>query len=357
MPSYSDLFSRNIGVITDEEQERLRGACVGIAGNGGVGGAYALTLARMGVGAFHLADFDVFEAANFNRQQGATIPSIGRPKTEVLSEMILAINPTAKVTLFNEGITAGTIGAFLEGVNLVMDGLDFYALPARRILFPACERLGIHVVTSGPIGLTTTLHVFGPGAMPFEEYFDFASCKTRGEELAAFVVGVTPALLQLGQIDIRKVDFGAQRAPSFATAIQLCAGLACSEAMRVLLGRGTPFLAPRYFQFDPVRLKAVKRYLFMGHPGSPTFDRNFAMIDQARAWAEIARHAPSGDNSQPWRIALGMQDGRLTLTLELDEATKAAPSLFDCAFSASFIALGAYARNFTLYARMQRGSR
>lgn len=267
MPAYHDFFSRNLGVVTEAEQERLRGACVGIAGCGGVGGAYAITLARMGVGAFHLADFDVFEAANLNRQHGASVATLGRTKTEVLRELILAINPDARITLFPAGITADSVGPFLDGASLVMDGLDFYALPARRLLFPAAESRGLHVVTSGPIGLTTTLHVFGPGAMPFEEYFDLGSCHSRTEELAAFVAGVTPALLQLGQIDVRRVDFAAQRAPSFATAIQLCAGLACTEAMRLLLGRGTPFLAPRYFQFDPVTLRTARGRLFLGNRG------------------------------------------------------------------------------------------
>lgn len=267
MPSYSELFSRNLGVVTESEQERLHQACVGIAGCGGVGGAYALTFARMGVGAFHLADFDGFEAANFNRQQGATIANLGRSKTEVLREMILAVNPEAKVTLFPKGITTESVESFLDRASLVMDGIDFYALPARRILFPACERRGIHIVTSGPIGLTTTLHVFGPGAMRFEEYFDFASCRTTDDQFAAFIAGITPALMQLGQVDVKRVDFAAQRAPSFATAIQLCAGLACSEGMRILLGRGTPFLAPRYFQFDPVRLKLSKGRLRFGNRG------------------------------------------------------------------------------------------
>ncbi len=266
--TYKERIDRNLGVVTEAEQERLRTARVAIAGNGGVGGAYAVTLARMGVGNFNLADFDVFEAANFNRQHGAAISTLGRSKTEVLRDLILDINPDAVVTLFSEGVTPASVDSFLDGVNVVMDGLDFYALPARRLMFPAAEQRRIHIVTSGPIGLTTTLHVFGPGAMPFEDYFDFASCRGRTEELAAFVVGVTPGLLQLGQIDVAKVDFVAQRAPSFGTAIQLCAGLACTEAMRLLLGRGTPFLAPRYFQFDPVKLETVKGRLWWGnrHP-------------------------------------------------------------------------------------------
>jgi molybdopterin/thiamine biosynthesis adenylyltransferase len=286
MPAYPDLFSRNIGVVTADEQARLRTACVGIAGCGGVGGAYALTFARMGVGAFHLADFDTFEPANFNRQQGATLPNLGRPKTEVLRELILAINPEARVTLFPKGITADTVEPFLTGLSLVMDGIDFYALPARRLLFPAAEKRGLPIITSGPIGLTTTLHVFGPGAMPFEEYFDFASCTSRTEEFAAFIAGVTPGLLQLGQVDVAKVDFAAQRAPSFATAIQLCAGLACTEALRLLTGRGSPFLAPRYFQFDPVTLKTAKGRLRLGNRG-PLQRLKRRMIAR-----QLAAHAP-----------------------------------------------------------------
>jgi molybdopterin/thiamine biosynthesis adenylyltransferase len=290
MPAYSDFFSRNLGVVTEPEQARLRTAGAAIAGCGGVGGAYAVTLARIGVGRFHLADFDVFEAANFNRQHGATLASLGRPKTEVLREIILSINPEAQVTLFPTGVTADSVAPFLTGADVVLDGLDFYALPARRLLFPAAEQRGLHVVTSGPIGLTTTLHVFGPGAMPFEEYFDFASCRDRPEELAAFVAGVTPALMQLGQVDVRRVDYAAQRAPSFATAIQLCAGLACTEATRILLGRGTPFLAPRYFQFNPVTLKTARGRLLLGNRGPlQRLKRRFIARQLALAAASPAR--------------------------------------------------------------------
>jgi len=77
------------------------------------------------------------------------------------------------------------------------------------------------------------------------------------------------------------------------------------------------------------------------------------MIERARAWAALAGHAPSGDNSQPWRVALGADRGRVTLTLELNDATRARPSLFDCAFVASYLSLGAYACNFILQAESE----
>ena len=66
--SYDEAFSRNLGWVTEAEQARLRRTRVCIAGLGGVGGVYLLTLARLGIGAFSIADFDSFALANFNRQ-------------------------------------------------------------------------------------------------------------------------------------------------------------------------------------------------------------------------------------------------------------------------------------------------
>ncbi|MCM2278619.1 MAG: ThiF family adenylyltransferase [Oligoflexia bacterium] len=265
IPEYSELFSRNIGLITEAEQERLRTARVAIAGLGGVGGSYAVTLARMGIGHFHISDMDSFEGANFNRQAGATLPAIGRKKADVIRETILSINPWAEVRVFGDGVQPGNVAEFLSGVDVVMDGLDFYALPARKILFKTAEERGIHVVTSGPIGMTTTLHVFGPGGMSFDRYFDFAGCADPVAEQVAFLIGVAPALLHLGQVNPEKLDFEARKAPSFGTAIQLCAGLACTEAAQILLKRRSPFLAPRYAQFDPVKLRLRRGYLVFGN--------------------------------------------------------------------------------------------
>jgi tRNA A37 threonylcarbamoyladenosine dehydratase len=55
---YEQAFSRNIGWVTPAEQQLLRGKRVAIAGGGGVGGVHLLTLARLGVSNFHIADFD-----------------------------------------------------------------------------------------------------------------------------------------------------------------------------------------------------------------------------------------------------------------------------------------------------------
>ncbi len=263
--SYEVLFSRNLGIVSKEEQAILKTSRVSIAGVGGVGGAYAVTLARMGVGQFHLADPDLFEPANMNRQFGATIQSMGQNKAHVLKEMILSINPEAVVTTFTEGIDQGNVEAFLQGVDLVLDGIDAFAISVRRMLYESCQRRNLFVIASGPVGLTATLHVFGPGSMGFEDYFDFKNCQTDEERFVAFIVGTCPSFLHWGQVDPNFVDIANQRGPSLAPAINLCTAFACSEGLYILLNRKSQMLAPRYLQFDLKGKKLANKYLFCGN--------------------------------------------------------------------------------------------
>jgi len=97
---YGQAFSRNIGWITEQEQQVLRETRVAIAGMGGVGGSHLLTLTRLGIGRFSLSDFDRFGVENFNRQAGARLSSVGRPKLETLVEMALDINPHLDIRTF-----------------------------------------------------------------------------------------------------------------------------------------------------------------------------------------------------------------------------------------------------------------
>lgn len=90
---YRDATKRNIGIVSRAEQDVLRGARVGIVGMGGAGGIYLTTLVRMGIGRFHISDFDTFSVVNINRQAGAMSSTIGRPKAEVMAEIARDIHP------------------------------------------------------------------------------------------------------------------------------------------------------------------------------------------------------------------------------------------------------------------------
>lgn len=257
---YNNAFSRNLGWVTEAEQAKLRNSRVAIGGLGGVGGVHLLTLARLGVGNFTIADFDVFDIVNFNRQVGATVSSLGRPKLDVLSEMLRDINPEVELTTFGDGVTAENVDAFLEGVDVYVDGLDFFVFEARRRTFKACEAKGIPVVTAAPLGLGTALLVFAPGGMPFEEYFGFDGCDEL-EMAIRFLVGLSPGMLQRGYVaDMTRVNLAEHRGPSCIAACQLCAGVAAVETLKLLLNRGGVKLAPWGSQFDAYRMRYVRTW-------------------------------------------------------------------------------------------------
>jgi molybdopterin/thiamine biosynthesis adenylyltransferase len=266
--SYGQAFSRNVGWVTSEEQALLRGKRVAIAGMGGVGGVHLMTLVRLGVGAFHIADFDVFDVVNFNRQAGAAMSTLGQPKVEVMAGMARDINPDIDIKMFPQGVDSTNLADFLAGVDVYVDGLDFFAFAARQATFAACNDARIPAITAAPLGMGTALLNFLPGQMSFERYFGWAGC-SDDEKAVRFLVGLAPAgLHRRALVDPSQVNLVERRGPSCIMGCQLCAGVAATEALKILLGRGRVRAAPHGFQFDAYRNKFVHTWRPRGndHP-------------------------------------------------------------------------------------------
>lgn len=263
--SYEQAFARNIGWLTRAEQDLLRQKKVAIAGLGGVGGAHLLTLARLGVGAFRIADLDTFDLVNFNRQAGAFTSTLDQPKAEVLLRMARDINPELDIQMFPNGVTPDNIDTFLDGADLYVDGLDFFVFSTRAMTFAHCHALGIPAVTAAPLGMGAAVLSFLPDGMSFEDYFGFEG--RSEEELALrFMIGLSPRMLQRPYlVDPSAVNLQARRGPSTIMACDLCAGLAATESLKILLGRGKVRAAPHGFQFDAYRNKLVRTWRPFGH--------------------------------------------------------------------------------------------
>ena len=257
-------FSRNLGLISPEEQERLRHCRVAIPGMGGVGGMHLMTLARMGIGKFRIADPDKFESGNFNRQFGATIENIGRLKAEVLAESARGVNPESDIDVMNQFVTQDNVEQFLDGADLVVDALDFFAFDARRMLFREAARRGLWVITAGPIGFSTAWLAFDPKGITFDQYFDLTDGMAPVDLFAAFVVGLTPRSTHVPYFDYSYVDQSGQ-GPSVAAACRLAAGVVGVESIKILLGRGKVRAAPCYSQFDAYRCLLRKGWMPMGN--------------------------------------------------------------------------------------------
>ncbi|MBT1077140.1 ThiF family adenylyltransferase [Geobacter grbiciae] len=262
-------FARNIGLLTEEEQRRLLASRIAVAGAGGVGGLHILTLARLGIGSFTISDQDSFDVVNISRQFGAFHSTLNRNKAEVLAGMVKDINPQADVRVIEGGVTEANVQEFLDGANAFVDGIDFFEIDIRRLIFNTCREKGIFALTAAPLGFGATLQVFDPCGMSFDEYFGIDDQTPPLEKLAAFAAGLTPNPYHLSYIDPSRVNFKRRTGPAVSPACTMAASLIATELVKILTGKGELRVIPSYFQFDMLLNKVKMGRIALGGK-SPT---------------------------------------------------------------------------------------
>ena len=372
-------FSRNIGLFTPQEQEKLARARIAIPGMGGVGGVHLMTMVRTGIGRFHLSDFDVYEPANVNRQFGARVPDFGRSKMDVMKEQALSVNPFLEIKAFPDGINQNNVDAFLDGVDVVLDSLDFFAFDARRLLFNRAREKGVHVITAGPLGFSSAMLIFAPDrGMGFDEYFNIVDGMKSEDQYLAFALGLAPRATQFKYMDTSKVSFKSGKGPSLNLACQLCSAMAGTEAVRILLKKKGLKPVPYYFQFDPFVQKYYKRKLIGGNknllqqikfkvvrkmlsknepvippyvaekPSDPVMDEiagKSLLTQPARDYLVGAGIlAPSADNCQPWLFS--WKKG----TLRIESDPQRTQFFYDINQESTLITFGAVVENICIAA-------
>lgn len=130
---------------------KIKQASVLIIGLGGVGGYSVESLARLGIGNLTLVDGDVIELTNINRQLIATIPNIGKKKTDAWLNRINEINPDCNVTLISEFITEENIELlFNNHIDYVIDACD--TVKTKKELIRQCVKRNIPIISSMGMG-------------------------------------------------------------------------------------------------------------------------------------------------------------------------------------------------------------
>ncbi len=250
--------------------------------------------------------------------------SLGRPKVEVMAADARRINPELLINCFNEGLCEANLDQFLAGVDVCIDGLDFFALDIRRKLNARCRELNIPVIIAGPLGMGTGFLIFQPNGMSFEQWFCVDGLPDE-QQYVRFLVGLAPSALHRGYlVNPSRVDLRGHRGPSTVAGCELCGAVAAVEAIKLLLRRGRVRAAPYYHQYDAFSGRLVTKKLRKGN-ASLTQRLKIAIWSRLAAnWSEIgetsstnnepmseiekildcARWAPSGDNIQPWRFEI-----------------------------------------------------
>lgn len=126
---YAALTARNRGLLSDSDQRLLRQSAFLIAGCGSIGGAVVEPLVRLGAERLVLAEPDVYELHNLNRQH-ARLCDLGRNKAEVLAGWAAQVNPHARVEVDIEGITPGNVARHVASAAVVFDAVDVTASSA-----------------------------------------------------------------------------------------------------------------------------------------------------------------------------------------------------------------------------------
>ncbi|WP_240324913.1 ThiF family adenylyltransferase [Paraliobacillus quinghaiensis] len=165
-----EQFVRNLGIMSEEEVQKLQGSTIAIAGCGCIGGFSAELLTRMGIGKLKLADPDVFDISNINRQCASTYDTVGKLKVDALKDHLLLINPDLEVVCYRDGVTEENTESFVEGADYVIDAIDYFAFPEAVVLHRAARANNLYITTAVALGFGTSVLNFSPTGMKLEEY-------------------------------------------------------------------------------------------------------------------------------------------------------------------------------------------
>jgi molybdopterin/thiamine biosynthesis adenylyltransferase len=244
---YWERVERSLAWIgTTEEQQResqlrLRDATVGVAGCGGIGGALAVRLARLGVLHIKVADPDGFDWTNVNRQIGSARATLGHNKAEVVGKMVNELSGDVTVDVYPEGITTSNACEFVEGCDLVLDQMDFYVIPERYALhraFRACERTKF-IISAWCVGWGTSLFKYAKAeGMTIEERYGIPEdAELDAEVIEQLVWRFTPFVPRFPSEDVLRDLFIAKRkVPLFAGTPPVAEAACVQRAALVLTG-------------------------------------------------------------------------------------------------------------------------
>lgn len=206
-----DRYFRQSPLFGDEGQEKLRKAKVGVAGCGGLGTTLLTNLASAGVGNLMIADGDVPDITNLNRQFVYREGGSGH-KADLMKEWLTSVNPNIKVIAFNEFLSEKNLDQLFHDCDILVDCLD--RISTRKILSRYAVRTGKPLVHAGVTGFTGQLTVVIPGKTPdLEQIY---------EKIADAPAGTVT--------------------PSVGSMVSTLASLEATQVIQMITSTGTPFI-------------------------------------------------------------------------------------------------------------------
>ena len=254
---YREIFSRNRGLINEDEQSLLRRSTVAIAGVGGVGGLLAERLIRIGIGRLKISDPGDFQKSNFNRQYGASMVTLDHNKAEIVSRQLADINPTAQIVWDKTGISdESSANVFIHDADFIIDEMDFGMFKQSIRLQRAARQQNKYYFFTSAIGFGAMIVIFDPRGLTLEE-FDDLPIDVNLDEVEKINVSIErivpniPAYLHVSiREDLEDICAGRRTGPSSSVGVGLASILAANEAVNIILRKRDIRVAPLFIQAD-----------------------------------------------------------------------------------------------------------
>ena len=160
---FGDRYSRHLRLpeVGLHGQRKLETARVLLVGAGGLGSPAAYYLTAAGVGHLRIADDDVVDRSNLQRQILHTDAGVGMSKVASAERALNALNPRTLIEAVSERVTSANVERLLDGVEVVIDGADNF--PTRYLLNDACVKLGKPLVYGAVHRFEGQVSVFDAG--------------------------------------------------------------------------------------------------------------------------------------------------------------------------------------------------
>ena len=149
-----------LGEIGEDGQAKLLAARVLVVGAGGLGSPALLYLAAAGIGTLGIADDDVVDVSNLQRQIEHTTARIGTPKAESAAAAIAALDPAIRVEVHRARLGEANARDLVGAYDLVLDGSDNFA--TRYLLNDVCAALRKPLVAASLLRFEGQLSTFKP---------------------------------------------------------------------------------------------------------------------------------------------------------------------------------------------------
>ncbi|ACB39143.1 HesA/MoeB/ThiF family protein [Pyrobaculum neutrophilum] len=195
-----DRYSRQIAVIGEEGQRKVRSTAVAVFGVGGLGTLVARYVVGGGFRKVFLVDHDVVSPPDIHRQILYTSREVGRPKAEVAAAVLRDVNPEVEVVPIAEAVSPQLAEEVLGEADIAVDALDNWA--SRHVVNAASVKRGrplVHGAVQEWYGHVTTVV---PGATPclediFGRFKSLPTCATGFCPVLGPAVGVIASLMAL----------------------------------------------------------------------------------------------------------------------------------------------------------------